>query len=162
MALGTSTLRLTSNAFAPAERIPQRYAADGEDVSPPLSWMGVPAEARELAMIVDDPDAPQAEPFVHWVIYKIPTGEMGLREGISKEPKLQNPPGALQGQNSIKKIGYDGPAPPRGHGIHHYHFKLYLLDQPLDVRGGLNAAELRLAMSGHIIDETELVGTYER
>ena len=68
MALGTSTLRLTSNAFAPAERIPQRYAADGEDVSPPLSWMGVPAEARELAMIVDDPDAPQAEPFVHWMI----------------------------------------------------------------------------------------------
>ncbi len=162
MAVETSTLRLNSNAFAPGERIPTKYSADGADVSPPLSWTGVPKEARELALIVEDPDAPQAEPFIHWVIYKIPTSDSGLREAIGKDAKLAAPPGALQGQNSFKKIGYNGPAPPRGHGIHHYHFRLYLLDAPLDVRSGLSAGELRLAMSGHIMDEAELIGTYQR
>jgi len=162
MAVETSTLRLNSNAFAPGERIPTKYSADGADVSPPLSWTGVPKEARELALIVEDPDAPQAEPFIHWVIYKIHTSEPGLREAIGKDAKLAAQPGALQQQNSFKKTGYNGPAPPRGHGIHHYYFRLYLLDAPLDVRNGLGAGELRLAMSGHIMDEAELIGTYQR
>jgi len=111
---------------------------------------------------VEDPDAPQTEPFVHWVIYKISTTEMGLSEGIPREVKLESPAGALQGQNSFKKIGYNGPAPPKGHGMHHYHFRLYVLDQALDVRGGLDAKSLRVAMSGHIVDEADLVGTYQR
>ncbi|HEV8291919.1 MAG TPA: YbhB/YbcL family Raf kinase inhibitor-like protein [Tepidisphaeraceae bacterium] len=162
MAVGTTTLRVTSNAFGPGEPIPQKYSGDGKDVSPPLNWRGVPTAARELALIVEDPDAPQAEPFIHWVIYKIPTSEMGLPEGMPREVKLESPAGALQGKNSFKQIGYNGPAPPPGHGTHHYHFRLYVLDQALDVRGGLDAKSLHTAMAGHIVDEAELVGTYER
>ena len=156
------SITITSEAFRNNSPIAGRYTADGEDRSPPLAWAKLPAQAKELALIVDDPDAPTPEPFVHWVIYKIPANVPGLPEGIPRERKLGNPPGALQGKNSFGKIGYGGPAPPRGHGVHHYHFHLYALDKPLAVEPGLDNKSLLAAMHGHILDEGESVGTYER
>ena len=113
------SIRVTSDAFAPGAAIPTRYSGDGDDVSPPLKWSGVPKNTKELALIVEDPDAPQAEPFVHWVIYKIPADATGLAEGVPAQARLTSSAGAVQGKNSFKRIGYGGPKPPPGHGTHH-------------------------------------------
>ncbi len=156
------TLSIASSAFADSERVPVRFTGDGDDVSPPLTWSNLPANARELALIVDDPDAPTPEPWVHWIIYKIPTSESGLAENVDKTVTLTKPTGALQGKNSWGRIGYGGPAPPPGHGVHHYHFKLYALDTTLSVSSGLDKQGLLAAMKGHVVAEAELVGTYQR
>jgi Raf kinase inhibitor-like YbhB/YbcL family protein len=156
------SIRITSGSFANGERIPIKYTEDGENVSPPLTWTGVPEGTKELALIVEDPDAPKPEPFVHWVIYKIPAEAPGLAENVPHQAKLKSPPETVQGKNSFQKIGYGGPAPPPGHGTHHYQFHLYALDRPLQVQGALDHKALIAAMSGHILDEGELVGTYER
>ena len=155
-------LMIQSPAFVGNTAIPRRFTGDGEDASPQLSWSGVPVDAKELALIMDDPDAPTAEPWVHWVIYKIPAEAKGLAESIAKTAALTDPAGALQGENSWGKIGYGGPAPPPGHGVHHYHFRLYALDTVLDVSSGLTKGHLLAAMEGHTIAQGELVGTYER
>ncbi len=125
----TMSLTLSSTAFAGGKPIPRRHSGDGEDLSPPLSWSGVPSSARELALIVDDPDAPTKEPWVHWVIYKIPVGTEGFAEGVPPIGHPGYPPTALQGKNSWGSFGYRGPAPPKGHGVHRYFFKLYALDR---------------------------------
>ncbi len=156
------TLKIQTAAFANNEAIPKRFTGDGEDVSPPLTWSGVPEAARELAMICDDPDAPTAEPWVHWVIYKIPTNASGLPEYIAKTEAPSEPAGVRQGKNSFGNIGYGGPAPPPGHGVHHYHFKLYARDAELSVASRPDKKHLRAAMEGHILAQGELVGTYER
>jgi Raf kinase inhibitor-like YbhB/YbcL family protein len=131
------SLQIISDVLEPDLSVPKRYTNDGENLSPPLNWSGVPEQAKELALVVEDPDAPRAQPFVHWVLYKIPADSPGLPEGLPHQTKLADPPGVLQGVNSFDKIGYDGPAPPRGLGAHHYHFRLFALDQSLDVVGGL-------------------------
>jgi Raf kinase inhibitor-like YbhB/YbcL family protein len=156
------SMALRSDAFADGQVIPRRYTADGEDLSPPLNWTGVPQGTQELALIVDDPDAPRAEPWVHWVLYKIPADVQALPEGLPPTPTLDFPPGARQGKNSWGTYGYRGPAPPRGHGTHHYHFRLYALDAPLATAQGLDKQGLLKAMKGHVLAEAELVGTYER
>jgi Raf kinase inhibitor-like YbhB/YbcL family protein len=156
------SLTVHSTAFASGQPIPRRHSGDGEDLSPPLSWSGVPASARELALIVDDPDAPTPEPWVHWVIYKIPVTTEGLAEGVPPVPHAGSPPTALQGKNSWGSVGYRGPAPPKGHGVHRYFFKLYALDKTLDVPEGLDKPSLLKAMKGHIVAEGELMGTFER
>ncbi len=156
------TLTIRSSAFADQARIPKRFTGDGEDVSPELSWSGVPAGAKELALICDDPDAPTPEPWVHWVIYKITTTATGLRENVPKTGSMSEPAGAMQGVNSWGAIGYRGPAPPRGHGVHHYHFKLYAVDTALKVSAGVDKKKLLSAMQGHIVAQGEAVGTYER
>jgi Raf kinase inhibitor-like YbhB/YbcL family protein len=156
------TLRLHSNAFGPGKSIPRRYTGDGDDLSPALSWSELPERTKGLALIVEDPDAPRPEPFVHWVLYGIPADAPGLVEGIPKEATLASPAGALQGKNSFGQIGYGGPAPPRGHGAHHYHFRLFALDEPLNVREALDNKALLAVMSGHVLEEAEVVGTYER
>ncbi|HID21096.1 MAG TPA: YbhB/YbcL family Raf kinase inhibitor-like protein [Planctomycetaceae bacterium] len=159
------TISLTSTAFAEGQPIPRKYTGDGQDVSPPLAWTHVPEETKELVLICDDPDAPTSEPWVHWVIYKIPPSVTSLPEGIPRREKLEEPAGALQGKNSWPSgptIGYRGPAPPPGHGTHHYHFKLYALDCTLDVPPGADKNTLLKAMEGHVIGRGELVGTYER
>src|SRR3954447_9702094 len=102
-------MKLRSDAFADGEAIPRRYTEDGEDLPPPLAWSGVPDETREPALLVDDPDAPRAEPWVHWVIYKIPANVRVLSEGLPKTPTLDAPPGAMQGKNSWGSDGYRGP-----------------------------------------------------
>jgi Raf kinase inhibitor-like YbhB/YbcL family protein len=156
------TLTIQSPAFGNNQVIPKRFAGDGEDVSPQLTWSGVPESAKELALICDDPDAPTPEPWVHWVIYKVPASATGLPENVAKNEKPTSPAGALQGRNSSGRIGYGGPAPPRGHGVHHYHFKLYALDAAIDAKAGLDKKQLLSAMKGHIIAQGELVGTYQR
>jgi Raf kinase inhibitor-like YbhB/YbcL family protein len=115
-----------------------------------------------LALIVDDPDAPVREPWVHWVIYKIPVTVEGMGEGVPPTTRPTFPAGAIQGKNSWDSVGYRGPAPPKGHGVHHYHFKLYALDQLLDLPEGLDKAGLLRAMQGHIMAQGELMGTYQR
>ena len=122
----------------------------------------MPDEARELALICDDPDAPTPQPWVHWLIYKITADTTGLPEQVPPAAKLDAPVGALQGLNSWQTIGYRGPAPPPGHGTHHYHFKLYALDATLDLAEALDKPALLKAMAGHVLAEGELVGTYER
>lgn len=156
------SLIIRSTVFAHGEAIPRRHTGDGEDLSPPLSWTGVPPSARELALIVDDPDAPTAEPWVHWVIYKIAVTTESLAEGVPPVPRPALPVGAIQGKNSWKTAGYRGPAPPKGHGTHRYFFKLYALNKSLDSHDGADKAALLKAMAGHIVAEGELMGTYER
>jgi Raf kinase inhibitor-like YbhB/YbcL family protein len=156
------SLQIHSDAFRDGQEIRRKYTGDGENVSPPLRFSGLPKEAKELALIVDDPDAPRTEPFVHWVMYKIPADESDLPEAIPPAAKPKLPPGAMQGKNSFGKIGYGGPAPPAGHGTHHYQFHVYALDEPLQVESGLDKQALLKAMSGHVIDEGEIVATYER
>ncbi len=156
------TINIQSTGFANNETIPKRYTGDGIDVSPPLTWSGAGQEAKELALICDDPDAPTPEPWVHWVIYKIPPSLTGLAENVAKTATPTEPVGVLQGKNSFGNIGYGGPAPPRGHGVHHYHFKLYALDTALEEKSGLEKKHLLAAMKGHILAQGELVGTYQR
>ena len=155
-------MTIRSNAFTDGRAIPRRYSEDGEDLSPPLTWSDPPEGTRELALIVEDPDAPRAEPWVHWVLYKIPADVRTLAEGIPPSPTLNDPLGAMQGQNSWGTDGYRGPAPPPGHGTHHYHFRLFALDVPLHAVQGLDKKGLLDAMQGHILTQAELVGTYQR
>src|SRR5271166_4727649 len=140
---------LKSPAFDPGAVIPKRHTGDGEDLSPPLAWSGLPPDTRELALIVDDPDAPSPQPWVHWVISKIPAADPGIAEGVHPKPAPSFPSGAIQGKNSWGTIGYRGPAPPKGHGVHRYHFRLYALDAPLSVAAGIDKPGLLKAMQGH-------------
>jgi Raf kinase inhibitor-like YbhB/YbcL family protein len=153
---------VTSPAFSHNEPIPRKHTGEGKDVSPALAWSGLPETTKELALIMDDPDAPRPEPWVHWVIYKLPPTLSSLPEGVPKQATLTEPAGALQGNNTWPKIGYSGPMPPPGHGVHHYHFKLYALDAALDVQPGLDKKQLLAKMKGHILAEGELIGTYQR
>lgn len=157
-------LTLRSPAFEPNQPIPRKHTGEGNDVSPALEWSGTPPGTVELALIVDDPDAPRPQPWVHWVLYKIPASVTRLKEGIARTATLKEPAGALQGRNSwpSDNTGYRGPMPPPGHGVHHYHFKLYALDRALDARPGLEKDQLLALMKGHILAEAELIGTYER
>ena len=165
--LAAQPIELTSPAFEPGEPIPAKYAEDGEDVSPPLAWSGVPDGTKELALICDDPDAPSParpapNPWVHWVLYKIPPDTEALPEGIPTTARLDDPPGALQGKNSWPATGYRGPAPPRGSGTHRYVFKLYALDTELEIEPEMDKTTLVAEMSGHVLGEGRLIGTYER
>jgi len=156
------SITLISRAFDHNQPIPRRHTGEGEDISPALGWSNLPAGTKELALICDDPDAPRPEPWVHWIIYKIPADTQGLSEGIAKSSQLSEPAGAVQGENSWGRIGYGGPMPPPGHGVHRYFFKLYALDTALDLEPGAGKDALLKAMSGHILTEGELIGTYQR
>jgi len=112
-------------------------------------------------LVCNDPDASTSQPFVHWVIYGIPADTDGLPKGLPAQSALDHPEGAKQGQNSFGRIGYGGPAPPKGHGTHPYHFTLYALDSELDLAPGASKAQLMYAMEGHVLAAGELVGTYE-
>ena len=159
-----SVITLTSSAFQHGQPIPKQYTGDGNDVSPPLSWTGVPEGTKELALICDDPDAPTPSPWVHWVIYNLPADQTSLPEGVPRTKTVADLGGAAQGYNSWPEdnLGYRGPAPPRGHGVHHYHFRLHAVDTALDVQAGIDKDALLKAMQGHILAQGELIGTYER
>jgi Raf kinase inhibitor-like YbhB/YbcL family protein len=156
------SLTIQSSAFVDGHAIPRRHTGDGEDLSPPLSWSTLPKGTVELALIVDDPDAPRDEPWVHWVIYNVPAAITGFAEGTPPVDRPATPNAAIQGKNSWGTVGYRGPAPPKGHGVHHYHFKLYALDASLALPESLDKHDLMMAMSGHILGHGELVGTYQR
>lgn len=147
-------LKVSSTAFQHNAPIPRRYTGEGEDISPPISWSGVPPGTKELALICEDPDAPREEPWSHWVVYHIPADRTSLPEGSAG--------GAMEGQNDFGRSGYGGPMPPPGHGTHHYHFKVWALDQSPDVGPGATRNRLLRAIQGHVIAQGELVGTYER
>jgi Raf kinase inhibitor-like YbhB/YbcL family protein len=148
--------------FKNGEPIPPAYTADGLDVSPPLEWTHIPDGTQQYALICDDPDAPRSEPWVHWVVHAIPAVTAGLREGVPPDETLQDPEGAQQGLNDFGRIGYGGPAPPKGHGPHRYRFRLYALDAPLKLPRRATKQQVLDAMQGHVLDVGELVGTYER
>ena len=152
-------LSLTSPDFQHMGTIPKRFTCDGADVSPTIRWSGVPAGTRSLALIIDDPDAPDpAAPkmvWVHWILYNLPAGLEGLPEAVSALPA-----GALEGLNDWKRTGWGGPCPPIGR--HRYFFTLYTLDIVLADLGAPAKAELETAMKDHIIEKAELVGTYHR
>ena len=161
------TISITSTAFADGERIPKRYTGEGEDVSPPLAWSGLPQGTKELAIICEDPDAPTAEPWVHWVIYKIPATSDGLPEGIAQKARLKSPAGIFQGQNSWSKpgkpmVGYRGPLPPPSHGMHHYHFTICALDAKLIIDPGVPKKALLEEMRDHVLEMGCLTGLYSR
>lgn len=165
---GTSTMRfqLTSSAFKHDQPIARKFTGEGDDVSPPLAWEGTPTDAQEFALICDDPDAPTAEPWVHWVIYGIAADTPSLAEGVpAGQAELKKPVAARQGKNSWTSgttIGYRGPMPPPGHGTHHYHFKLFALDRKLDLPPSATKDDLLSAMKDHVLAEAELIGTYAR
>lgn len=155
-----TTFRITSTSIQDGMPIPVRYTADGKNLSPQLAWQDVPEDAAELALIVEDPDAPSKD-FVHWVVYSIPSSMNGLAEGLptGHHPDAQVP--FVQGRNDFGKVGYNGPAPPPGK-VHHYHFRLMALDQKVSLPANADKRDLRQAIRGHIIAETELLGTYRR
>ena len=156
-----ATMRLTSTAFGHGAAIPAPYTCEGKDVSPPLAWSGVPAGAKSLALIVDDPDAPDpAAPrmtWVHWVLYDIPPAATGLAEGIAPR---ELPEGTREGLNDWRRSGYGGPCPPIGR--HRYFFKLYALDTVLPDLVRPTKAMLEKAMKGHILEQAELMGSYQK
>jgi Raf kinase inhibitor-like YbhB/YbcL family protein len=154
-------LIIQTPAFAAGAAIPKRFTEDGEDLSPALAWSGVPDGTKELAMIVDDPDAPMPQPWVHWVIYGLAADAAGLAEGVAKSARPAVPAGACQGKNSWGTLGYRGPAPPPG-STHHYHFRLYALDAPLKLAPGAEKPAVLAATAGHVLAEGELIGTYRR
>jgi Raf kinase inhibitor-like YbhB/YbcL family protein len=154
-------IAVESPEFRNGEPIPKKHTGEGPDVSPRLRWSGVPEGARELALVCEDPDAPRAEPWVHWVLYGLSPSIRELPEGVSKEARPAGP-AAHQGPNDSRSVGYSGPMPPRGHGRHRYFFRLYALGQALDLPPGLDKAKLLAAIRPHVIAEGELMGTYER
>ncbi len=155
-------LVLESSAFRNGAAVPKRQTCDGTDLSPPLDWSGVPANAKSLALIVDDPDAPDpAAPvrvWVHWVVYNLPPSATSLAEGATGKAM---PEGAREALNDGGQRGYSGPCPPKGR--HRYFHKLYALDTVLPELGAhAGKAELERTMAGHVLAEAELVGTYAR
>lgn len=155
----TSDFRLTSSAFVENGEIPKRYTCEGEDVSPPLSWSGAPAETKSFAIIVDDPDAPDPlapkTTWVHWVLFNIPPDIERLPEDLHKLP--QN---SAEGRNDWKVLGYRGPCPPIGK--HHYHHKIYALDTVLEAKKIATKQDLEKSMQGHILAEAQLVALYQK
>jgi Raf kinase inhibitor-like YbhB/YbcL family protein len=154
----TKRLVLTSSAFRDGERIPVRHTCDGEDLSPPLAWTGVPVETRSFALICDDPDAPRGT-WVHWLIWNLPADAIELAEGVPPQPELRS--GARQGLNDGGELGYSGPCPPPGKP-HRYFFRLHALDTSLNLPAGVHRAELEEAIRGHVLARGTLMGTYER
>ena len=155
------TMQISSPAFSANAAIPTPYTCDGEDISPPLAWRGLPTGTVSLALIVDDPDAPDPEApkrtWVHWLLYNLPAETDGLAENVGTGGL---PAGTLSGINDWSRPGYGGPCPPIGR--HRYFFKLYALDAVLPDLDLPRKTDLLRAMDGHILAEAELVGTYRR
>jgi Raf kinase inhibitor-like YbhB/YbcL family protein len=151
-----------SSAFNAGAPIPDRYSDYGGKVSPPLGWTGVPQGAKSIALLLEDPDAPGTQPFVHWVLYHLPPDRTELPEAVPTQPRLPELGGALQGKNSAGTIGYFGPRPPPDDPPHHYHFQVYALDRRLDLQGGADRGKVLAAIDGHVLAKGRLIGTYQR
>lgn len=150
-------IKISSSAFDEGGTIPLKYTCDGEDVSPPLEWSGVPEGAKTLVLISDDPDAPMGT-WVHWVLFNLPATVNNLPEDIPPMQTLES--GAKQGMNDFRRIGYGGPCPPGG--THRYYFKIYALDTEIDLEAGAAKPEILRAMEGHILAQGQLMGRYSR
>ncbi|PSB27174.1 YbhB/YbcL family Raf kinase inhibitor-like protein [Stenomitos frigidus] len=154
MAMNIKDLQIHSPAFTSLQLIPQRYTSDGENRSPLLEWTGLPPATQQLALICHDPDAPLPQGFTHWLLYNIPSTVNQIAEGSGSK--------FTEGLNSSQQPGYTGPAPPPGHGPHHYYFWLYALDAALDLKPDLQREQLLDAIADHVIEQARLVGLYER
>lgn len=152
-----TVIKPESPAFQQGEMIPGKYTCDGENISPALAWDPLPAAAKSLCLICDDPDAPSGT-WVHWVVYNIPATVKSLPEGMPAKEKL--PEGACQGISDFGSFGYGGPCPPGG--THRYFFKLYALDTVLALSGKVTKKQLEAAMQGHVVGQGELMGKYSR
>ena len=152
------SLAISSPAFRNGGTIPVQYTRDGENVSPPLQWQDAPPETRSFMLLVEDPDAPSGT-FRHWAIYNIPASATCLPEGASDQGSKETG----EGVNGFGNARYDGPQPPKGHGPHHYHFRLAALDAPqLDIPASAKAEAIWAKARPHILAEAEVVGIYER
>ena len=150
--------KITSPAFNYGDFIPVKYTCDGQNISPPLSWKGIPKGTKSFVLIVEDPDAPIGT-FIHWIVYDIPAISTGIAENFPKKPLVN---GIKQGINDFGKIGYGGPCPPPGKP-HRYFFKLFAIDKnTLGIPPKAKIQEVIRAVNGHIIGATELMGLYER
>jgi len=158
---GETAMEIESSAFVHEGGIPARYTCEGDDVSPPLAWRGVPAGTKSLALIVDDPDAPDpAAPrmtWVHWVLYNMPATASGLPEAVAN---TDLPPGTRAGTSDFRRTEWGGPCPPIGR--HRYFHKLYALDTGLQLPPGARKPDVEQAMRGHVLAEAVLVGTYQK
>ena len=151
------TIKVTSPAFEEGSMIPSMYTADGENVSPPLKWEGVPLAAKSVALISDDPDAPMGT-WVHWVMWNIPAELKELAENVPPDEDL--PDGSRQGVTDFRRHGYGGPAPPSG--THRYYFRIYALDTRLDLPSNSTKTDVLKKMKGHVLAEGQLMGKYKR
>ncbi len=151
-------MQITSSAFQQARSIPIRFTCDGENVSPGFSWRGAPAKTKSFALIMHDPDAPRAGGFTHWVAYNIPAKVNGLPSNLPQEEQIAGC--CDQGKNDAGKIGYLGPCPPSG--THRYIIRLYALDTELNLKPSASEQQLQEAMRGHVLERSELTGTYAR
>lgn len=151
------TLALDSPAFDSGRPLPRRYAHGGDNLSPPLHWSGAPEGTRSFALVVEDPDAPKGT-FRHWAIYDLPPDRRDLPEAAGRVGQ----PFGRQGVNDFGEARYDGPQPPRGHGVHHYHFRLLALDaERLETPHSAKVTDVLKAAQDHILAEAEMVATYE-
>lgn len=152
-------LQVRSPAFEDGGDIPRKYTGDGQNLSPPLEWMGIPPGTGSLLVVMEDPDAP-AGTFRHWAIYDIMPTRTQLPEGLGGSVKAES---LGHGVNDFGHARYDGPAPPKGHGVHHYHFRVAALDvQHLAVPPSAKVAEVWEAARPHVLDQAEIVGAYQR
>lgn len=151
-------IQLISTAFEDGKTIPIKYTCDADNISPPLVWSNLPDGTQSLTLICDDPDAPMGT-FVHWVLYDMPATVTELPEALPRGETLEN--GAKQGRNSAKRTGYTGPCPPPGRP-HRYFFKLYAVDKMLGLSPGADKGEVLSAMEGHVLGESQFMGTYKR
>ena len=158
------TIPLTSPAFEEGADIPRNYSCDGDDISPPLEWSGVPDQARSLVLICDDPDAPRGT-WTHWVLYDLPSEATGLPEGLPTDETIRVESGGTghevrQGKNDFHRPGYGGPCPPSG--THRYFFRLYALDSTTGLEPGATRQQVERAMEGHVLAQGQLMGRYTR
>ncbi len=153
-------LTVTSSAFAVGQPIPLKYSEYGEKVSPAVQWAGAPATAQSFVLMMEDPDAKEPKPFVHWLLYNLPPSLTRLEEGIPGTPRLPELGGALQGRSSRGNTGYTGPRPPRGDPPHHYHVQVFALDAVLTLDPNVSREQLLSAMAGHVVAGGEVVGTF--
>ena len=151
-------LSITSTAFKDDKRIPKKYTCESDDISPALAWSDVPPEAKSLAIIMDDPDAPMGV-FTHWVLFNLPSDLSSLDEAQATTERLSN--GAIHGINDFGRTGYGGPCPPPG-PTHRYFFAIYALDISLRLKPRSTKQQMLAAIKGHVLAEARLVGTYSR
>ncbi|MDB5441991.1 MAG: phospholipid-binding protein [Phenylobacterium sp.] len=155
-----TVITVTSSAQGPDGRLADPYSAYHDNLSPPLRWSDVP-DVKAWALIVEDPDAPQDLPFLHWMIWNIEGGVRALPQGLPNAPRLLTPQGAIQGRNDMGGHGWFGPRPPPGHGVHHYYFQVFALDDVLAMDEHTPLNELLNALKGHTLAKGEMVATYE-
>jgi Raf kinase inhibitor-like YbhB/YbcL family protein len=156
------TIKVTSTAFADNAPIPLKNSAYGDDLSPQLQWSGVPANTQSLVLMMEDPDALNPKPFVHWIAANLPPSVTTLPTDVPKSDRPSPLKGGIQGANHTGCIGYYGPKPPAADGPHRYHFQVFALDTKLNLPSGYNRQALLAAMRGHVIARGEIIGTYDR